>query len=368
MCIGSNIRKSAYFDATIADGVRSFSVYNHMYMPGDFGDPATEYRHLTEGVAMWDVAGERQVELNGPDAATLAQLLTTRDIAGTVVGQGRYVPLCNYNGILINDPVLLKLAEDRFWLSIADSDITLWAGAIAGERGLDVRVFEPDASPLAIQGPKATDLAADLFGDWVRTLKYFWFKETTLGGIPMVLARSGCSKQGGSELYLQDASRGSELWALVKAAGQAYDISPGAPSEVERIESGLLSYGGDCRLQTHPVNPFEVGLGHLVNLDSGGDFIGRQALLALKEKGIERRRVGLFIAGQPFAFPGHQIDIFHDGAAVGFISAAAYSHRLERNISVGVLSNRLSDDAQGLTIKLEDGERQLQVAALPFIK
>jgi aminomethyltransferase len=316
---------------------------------------------------MWDVAAERQVELIGPDAARLAQLLSARDIAGTVAGQGRYVPLCNHDGILINDPVLLKLAEDRFWLSIADSDIGLWAEAVARQCGLDVQVFEPDASPLAIQGPKAVDLAVDLFGDWVRQLKYFWFRETSLQGIPLILARSGWSKQGGFELYLLDAARGCELWDLVKAAGRRYGIGPGAPSDRERLESGLLSYGGDCRHLTRPANPFEVGLGHLVDLESGGDFIGRDALCAAKRAGIERRRAGFIIEGPPVAFPGHPLDVELKGEPVGFISNAVHSWRLERNIAVGLIPSRLSDDTKGLTVDLGNGPRALQVTGLPFI-
>ena len=239
--IGPNIRKSPYFAATVVDGVRSFSVYNHMYLPAHFGNPGLEYQRLTESVAMWDVGAQRQVEISGPDAAALVQYLCARDLADTGIGQGRYVPVCNHAGQLINDPVLLKLAEDRFWLSIADSDIELWASGIAAERGMTVTIFEPDVSPLAVQGPKAAELIAGIFGDWIYELKYFYFKQTNLQDIPLVLARSGWSKQGGFELYLQDASRGSELWDMVKHYGTAFDIGPGAPNVIERLESGLLS-------------------------------------------------------------------------------------------------------------------------------
>ncbi len=247
IAVGCNVRKSPYFDATVADGVRSFSIYNHMYAPSHFGDPAGEYQALVTGVVLWDVSCERQVQLAGPDAERLARYLTTREIGGMAVGQGKYVPLCDHQGHLINDPVLQKLADDCFWLSIADSDILLWAQAIAAERGLDVQVTEPDASPLAVQGPRAEDVVAGLFGDWVRQLKYFWFRETELDGIPILLARSGWSKQGGFELYLRDARRGGDLYWRVKEAGAPYGIVSSAPSDIERVESGLLSYGADAR-------------------------------------------------------------------------------------------------------------------------
>ena len=227
--ISPNIRKSPYFDATVADGVRSFSVYNHMYIPAHFGDPANEYRRLVGSVVMWDVGAQRQVEIAGRDAPILLQYLCARDLSGMTPGQGRYAPVCNAAGCLINDPVVLKLAEDRFWLSIADSDIGLWAEGVAAERRMSARICEPDVSPLAVQGPRAGDVISDLFGEWTRSLRHFQFRQTGLDGIPLVLARSGWSRQGGFELYLQDGSKGDELWNRVREAGAKYGIGPGLP-------------------------------------------------------------------------------------------------------------------------------------------
>ena len=366
--IGSNIRKSPYFDATVADGVQSFSVYNHMYLPAHFGDPQGEYECLVNGVAMWDVGAQRQVELLGPDAAQLVQYICARDISDTAIGQGRYVPICNHEGILINDPVLLKLSAEQFWLSIADSDIELWASAIAAERGLEVRVFEPDVSPLAVQGPKAAALIAQLFGDWIHELKYFWFRETSLHDIPLVLARSGWSKQGGFELYLRDAAYGSELWELVKQAGTAFGIGPGAPNDVERLESGLLSYGADARAQTHPANPFEVGLGKLVDLDGADDFIGKQALSKIRADGVKRRLSGFFIQGDPVPGSEHPVPVTQNGIEVGSIGEMAYSSRLEKNIAIGIISNDIADNADNLAISINNEPHVATIAALPFIK
>jgi len=230
LALGSRVRKSPFYDAAIAAGMAAASVYNHMVLPVNFGNPGEEYRRLTEGVAIWDVGCQRQVQLAGPDALALAAYLTPRDLSRCALGQGKYVPLCDFDGRLINDPVLLKLADDLIWLSIADSDVLLWAQAVAALKGLKVTVSEPDVSPLAVQGPLAVEVVADLFGEWVRELKYFWFRETDLEGIPLVLARSGWSKQGGYELYLRDGSRGTELWERVMAAGAAYGIGPGAPT------------------------------------------------------------------------------------------------------------------------------------------
>jgi aminomethyltransferase len=361
--IGCNVRKSPYFGATVADGVRSFSVYNHMFAPAHFGDPEGEYRALIENVVLWDVACERQVELRGPDAEQLMRYLTTRDIGNTAAGQGRYVPICDFDGYLINDPVLLKLSGDCFWMSIADSDILLWAKAIAAERGLDVCVREPDASPLAVQGPRADDVVADLFGDWVRDLKYFWFRETELGGIPILLARSGWSKQGGFELYLRDAQRGSELYNRVKEAGNPYGIVSGAPSDVERVESGLLSYGADAR---YCVNPFEAGLGAFVDLDRDDDFVGKAALQRIAAEGVRRRRLGFFVGGDPISGISAWCDVRLGRDIVGTITEAVYSPRLEKNIAVGMLAAGIADDEPRLEADIGTGRRPISVAQLPF--
>ncbi len=364
--IGPNLRKSAYFDATVRDGVQSFSVYNHMLIPGHFGDPDAEYDRLINGVAMWDVAAQRQVELRGPDAGRLAQYLTPRNLTKTRIGQGRYVPLCDHNGWLINDPVLLKLGEDRYWLSVADSDIHLWASAIAHHHGWDVAVFEPDVSPLAIQGPKAVEVVAALFGDHVRDFSYFGFAETRLDDIPLVLARSGWSKQGGYELYLMDSSHADSLWEQVKSAGQPHNIGPGAPNDIERLESGLISYGADMRLQTHRANPFEMGLGKLVDLANGHDFVGKAALERIAQTGPSRCRVGLVMDDNPTP-PGHQLPLFKDGEEIGFVSEFAYSKRLDKTIGIGLVQADRSAPGTRVEMRMGSSVHAASLSELPFI-
>ena len=366
IAIGARVRKSPYFNKTIEDGVTSFSVYNHMYMPTGYGDPVAEYDRLINGVAMWDVAVERQVSLKGPDAEKLARYLTTRDLGALNIGQGRYVPLCDHRGTLINDPVLLPIAEDEFWLSIADSDVLLFSRAIAAERGLNVSIHEPDVSPLAIQGPKAVEVVSDLFGDWVRDLKYFGHREARLNGIPLHVARSGWSKQGGYELYLMDGQRGGELWDIVKEAGQSYDIGPGTPNYIERLESGLVSYGADTDDFT---NPYEVGLGKFVSLDREDDFIGKEALKKIKEDGIKRQFVGYKIEGEPLAAGNQHKWPVKDGETfIGFVSASAWSPRVNSNIGVGLVETAYSEPGSKVTIQtdLEVGDLTAIVSKLPF--
>ena len=364
LAIAPRVRKSPFFEATLAAGATHFTVYNHMYMPVSYGDPAAEYRRLIEDVAMWDVSVERQVEIAGPDAAALAQYIAPRDLARCRVGQGKYVPLCDHAGRLINDPVLLRLAEDRFWLSIADSDVLLWVRAVAAERGYDAAVREPDVSPLALQGPKAEALVTDLFGAWPRQLKYFWFRETELSGIPLILARSGWSKQGGFELYLMDGTKGGALWDRVWEAGQAHGIGPGAPNAVERVESGLLSYGSDTDDET---DPFELGLERYLELDIEAEFIGKTALREIARRGPTRARVGLFLEGAPLETTEHPWAVTQDGRPVGRVTAAAYSPRLERNIALALIERAAAEDSAALSVSTPDGARAARVTGLPFL-
>jgi aminomethyltransferase len=347
----ARLRPSPFYEATLAAGVTAFTTYNHMLMPTSYGHPEEEYRRLLEGVSQWDVACERQVQLQGPDAARLAQMLCPRDLTRCKAGQGKYVALCDHEGTLINDPILLKLDDDRYWLSIADSNIWFWARAIAAERNLRVHVSEPDVSPLAVQGPLAEDVVAAIAGDWVRDLKYFWFRETRIDGIPVVVARSGWSKQGGFELYLMEA-------------GKPFGIGPGNPNVCERIESGLLSYGGDTDGAT---NPFEVRMGKYVDLEVPDDVIGIEALRRIHAAGPRRHQLGLVLEGdEPTALGFHWHTIFKDGRKVGDLTNCVWSNRLHRNIGFALISR---DCGAGTLVDVQKDGRSLAGALrdLPFV-
>jgi aminomethyltransferase len=331
----ARLRPSPFYEATVKEGVTNFTTYNHMLMPTAFGKPEEEYWRLINGVSQWDVAVERQVQLKGPDAGRLAQILSPRDLSKQKVGQGKYVPLCNHQGILINDPICLKLADDLYWLSIADSNIWFWAAAIAAERGLNVEVSEPDVSPMAIQGPKAEDVVAHVCGDWVRELKYFWFRETEIQGIPVVIQRSGWSKQGGFEIYLRDGTKGTALWNIFREAGAFWGIGPGGPNWCERVESGLISYGGDTDGTT---NPYEVRMGKYVDLQVPDDTVGIHALRRIAAEGPKRHSLGIILdAGEPVK-PGFLWNsIFQGGRKVGDLTNCIFSYRLQKNIGFALI-------------------------------
>lgn len=360
----TRLRPSPFFDASVADGVTGFTTYNHMLMPTGYGQPEEEYWRIINGVSMWDVSVERQVQLQGPDAGKLAQILCPRDLTKCVVGQGKYVAVCNHAGTVINDPILLKLDEQCYWLSIADSNIWFWAGAIAAERGLDVVVSEPDVSPLAVQGPMSEDVVASMFGEWVRELKFFWFRETKIDGIPVVVARSGWSKQGGFELYLMDGSKGTRLWNLVKEAGKPWGIGPGNPNHCERVESGLLSFGGDTDQQT---NPYEIRMGRYVDLDVPDDVVGIKALRKIKADGPRRHQLGIMLEGdEPDQAAFNWFGINSHGTKIGDMTNIAWSYRLKKNIGFALVSVDAKPGDEVVVMK-NGADVAAELCELPFI-
>ncbi len=361
--LGSRIRKSPYYEATVDAGAASFTIYNRMYMPMSYGDPMGEYERLKTGVSCWDVAAERQVEIVGPDATALADFVSARRLTDLRIGRARYAPMCDFRGCLINDPIALRLEENRWWLSLADSDMVFWVHAIAGARGLDAQVFEPDVSPLAVQGPLGADVCRDLFGaELIDSLGFFHHRAVELDGIPMVMCRSGWSRQGGFELFLTDASKGIELWNRVMAAGEAYGIAPGTPHQMERIENGLLSYGTDTDEDTDPI---EAGLGRYVDLDDDHDFAGKDALLARHADPAARRRlVNVDIQG-PMPAPEHPWPARWGNRTVGEVRTATWSPKLDRNIGLALVP---ADAEPGTVLDVDaDGLRlTATVSPVPF--
>ncbi len=335
-----------------------------MYLPLVYQDLESDYWHIKKGVTLWDVGCQRQVEITGPDAFKFLQHLTPRNLTNFNIGQCKYIALTTKDGGILNDPVALRLGENHFWLSIADRDILLWAKGLAVGFQMQVIVQEPDVSPLAVQGPDSFDVMADLFGDWVRKLRYFWFQETDLDGIPLVLARSGRSKQGGYELYLRDGSFGDQLWEIVMEAGRPYNIKPAAPSWIERIESGLLNYWDDMDENT---NPYEVGLGKYVDLDQEVNFIGKEALKKIKTTGIERKLVGLEIHSDPLSQQAQPWAIEYNGQPFGAITSAVYSPDLDKNIALAMVDIEYADVETQLVVDMEQKKAGATIAPLPFI-
>tara|TARA_B100000900_G_scaffold110943_1_gene92707 strand:+ start:194 stop:1348 length:1155 start_codon:yes stop_codon:yes gene_type:complete len=361
---GTQIRKSPYFDSTIKWGATGFSVYNHMYIPRDFGSPEQNFWNLIEKAILCDVAVERQVEITGPDAFKFTQLLTPRDLSNLAIGQCKYVLITNNEGGILNDPVLLRLAENHFWLSLADSDVLLWAQGVALNSGLNVKITEPDVSPLQLQGPTSGEIMAKLFGNNIKDLKYYWSKDCDLDGIPLIVSRTGWSSELGYEIYLRDSSRGNELYEKIMEAGKDNGLKPGHTSSIRRIEGGMLSYHADADINT---NPFELGLDRLVNLDSEVNFIGKEALRKIKEVGVKRKQVGLELDCKPLNGPNTTFWSIHkDGKKIGKVTSAVYSPRLKKNIALAMVEINQSEIGNKLKVNISDGEISCVVVEKPF--
>ena len=361
---GTQIRKSPYFDATVKWGATGFSVYNHVYIPRDFGSPEKNFWNLIEKSILCDVAVERQVEITGPDAYKFTQLLTPRDLSKLSVGQCKYVLIVNNDGGILNDPVLLRLAENHFWLSLADSDVLLWAQGVAVNSGLDVRISEPDVSPLQLQGPTSQKIMVKLFGEDIRELKYYWLREYELDGIPLIVSRTGWSSELGYEIYLRDGLRGNELYEKIMEAGKEHGLQPGHTSSIRRIEGGMLSYHADADIHT---NPFELGFDRLVDLDTDVNFIGKEALKKIKQEGIKRKQVGLIIDCDPLSGPNTTFwPIEKDGKKIGKVTSAVYSPRLKKNIALSMVEVNHSELGNQLDVQTNEGKYSATIVEKPF--
>ncbi|CAB4881757.1 unannotated protein [freshwater metagenome] len=363
LAITRRLRSTPFSSRIEAAGVKTYTVYNHMLLPTQFRGVEEDYHHLRSAVQVWDVGCERQVELAGPDAARLAQMLTVRDLRKFEVGRCGYAPVVDDDGFLINDPVALRVADDRWWFSVSDSDVLLWAGGIARGMQLDVTVREPEVWPLAVQGPFAEDVVAAVFGESARAIRFFRFAPLEFKGHSMLVARSGWSAQGGFEIYVDDAELGGLLYDALIDAGQQYGIGPGCPNLIERIEAGLITYGTDA---TRSDTALEAGLLRYCSLDAPIDAIGIDALRRQRDAGVSRRICGFMIEGDRVPHQRNPWPASVGGEAVGEVTSAVWSPRLGTNVALGMLPiDHLAPGTQ-VVVSCTDGERVATVVDVPF--
>ena len=361
---GTQIRKSPFFDATIRWGAKGFSTYNHMYIPRDFGDPEENFWNLINDAILCDVAVERQVQIKGPDAEKFVQMMTPRDLSKMSVGQCKYVILTNQYGGILNDPVLLKISDDCYWFSLADSDVLFWAQGLAANTKFDVDICEPDVSPLQLQGPKSREIMINLFGENISDLKYYWFKPFKLNGIDLIVSRTGWSSELGYEIFLLNSKDGDNLYQTIMESGQHMGLKPGHTSTIRRIEGAMLSYHADMDINT---NPFELGLEKFIDIDKDFDFIGKEALLEIKKEGIKRKLVGVEIDGEPMSGPNTTFwKIENNNIAVGKVTSAVYSPRLEKNIALAMIEKKHTVIGTELKIMSENNILNARVVEKPF--
>ena len=335
-----------------------------MYIPRDFGDPEQNFWNLINDAILCDVSVERQVEIIGADAEKFVQYLTPRDVSKCAVGQCKYILITNENGGILNDPVLLRLGENHFWLSLADSDILLWAKGVALNSGMNVQICEPDVSPLQLQGPRSKEIINALFGPKVSELRYYRLTKFTYQEIPLVVSRTGWSSELGFEIFLCDSSKGKKLWDLIMDVGTPLGLRPGHTSTIRRIEGGMLSYHADFDANN---NPFEMGLDRLVNLEKKTDFIGKKALLAVKKAGISKKHIGLVINMEPLESPNKEYwSIEKDGKIIGKVTSAVYSPRLKKNIALAIVEKPFASLGLDLSLIIDGSKVQAKIVTIPF--
>ena len=365
--IGPRVRKSPFYDGSMRQGALTFTIYNHTFMPTSYDpDPELEFSRVINDVQIWDVGCERQLQITGPDTMQMAQLITPRDLSNCEVGQCKYALITDQHGGVINDPVMVRLGDKQVWFSLADSDTLLWAKGVAASNKLKVTIDEPDVSPLQGQGPKSRELMRDVFGDWIGDLEFYRMREIELDGIPLVVARTGYSKELCYEIYLRDGQYGDKLWDRFFEAGQAYKVTAGAPNQILRVEGGILSYGTDMNLDN---NPYEINLGWTVDSGQDADFIGKEALLRISNDGIRQRLLGAIIAGEKMTrFNEEHWPAFVDDKAAGHMTTCVYSPRLEQNLAFVMTKSEYANDGQEIEIQSPSGTMRATLCELPFIK
>ena len=358
------LRSTPYTSRIENQGVTAYTVYNHMLLPAAFGSLEESCDHLKKNVQVWDVAAERQVEISGKDAAKLIQLMTCRDLSKSKVGRCYYCPIIDENGNLVNDPVILKLAEDRWWVSIADSDVIFFAKGLASGNKFDVKIYEPNVDIFAVQGPKSFDLMEKIFGKKIKDLKFFGFDYFEFNETKHLIARSGWSKQGGFEVYVENTQSGLELYDQLFELGKEFNVKPGCPNLIERIESGLLSYGNDF---DNNDNPFECGFGKYVNLDTNINFLGKDKLKKIEKEGIKRKLMGVLIETNKINLT-KSVNIKDDNNNfIGELRSACYSPHFKKVIGIAMINQPYCKASESGIIEINGNSLSLKVCDLPFI-
>ena len=350
------------FSSKIEDKVKGVTVYNHMILPTIFKDAEEDCRHLKSEVQVWDVSVQRQVEIVGKDAAKLLEILTPRNVKNMNPNKCLYAPMVNQNGGMINDPVLLRVDEDRYWISIADSDVLLWVSGIAAALKLNVEITEPSVSPLAIQGPKSKILMKRIFGNEMDKFNYFDLRKLTFGKHTLNVARTGWSKQGGFEIYVEGTEYADDLWEELFSNGKDLNIRPGCPNQIERIESGLLSYGSDMTIKN---SPFECGLGRFCEIDANSICIGSEALENIASQGPSKVLRYFDIKGDTIPFCHDHWPILSN-KKVGEITSGVFSSEFNTNVAIGIVEVEYATEGTKIQILIENELRDAFVKEKPF--
>lgn len=386
MLISTRVRKSPYWHLSVEAGCWRATVYNRMYHPRGYvrpedGGAMVEYESLVHDVTLWNVAVERQIQVKGPDAEAFVNYVITRDATKIKPMRGKYVILCNEEGGILNDPVLLRIAEDEFWFSLSDSDLELWLRGVNLGLGYNVSIAEIDVAPVQIQGPKSEDLMADMFGDEVRNIPFYGLMAGQVAGHDVIVSQTGFTGEKGYEIYLRDATQHAEdLWYAVLKAGEPHNLRVIAPAHHRRIAAGILSWGQDLDQETLP---FQCNLAYQVPRNKQADYIGKQRLEEIRtqvEAGHPPYRltmVGLRFDGAPVTDYANDFWLISQTVGedpLGYVTSPWYSPELGTNIALGYVPFELRHVGTQLVVKLppeyaaSDGSLEVpaEVVDVPF--
>ena len=358
------LRGTPYTSRIEKQGVTAYTIYNHMLLPAAFGSLEDSYHHLKEHVQVWDVAAERQVEISGKDSAKLVQLMTCRDLSKSKDGRCYYCPIIDENAGLINDPVVLRFNENKWWVSIADTDVILFAKGLAIGHKFDVKIVEPTVDIMAVQGPKSFKLMEKVFGEKITKLKFFGFDYFDFDGVKHLIAQSGWSKQGGYEIYVENTESGLNLYDHLFEIGKEFNIKPGCPNLIERIESGLLSQGNDMDIGD---NPYECGFDKYVNIDSDIDFVGKEKLKKIKSEGLKKKLMGVKIDADEISVTGSINLTDENNKVIGDLRSGCYNPKFKQVIGIAMIKKPYFEASQTFKIDINGNTFNGTVCDLPFI-
>ena len=358
------LRSTPYTSRIESQGVTAYTVYNHMLLPAAFGSLEDSYHHLKEHVQIWDVAGERQVEISGKDSAKLVQLMTCRDLSKSKDGRCYYCPILDDEAGIINDPVVLRINENRWWISIADSDVILFAKGLAIGNKFDVKITEPNVDIMAVQGPKSFKLMEKVFGDKITKLKFFGFDYFDFQGTKHLIAQSGWSKQGGYEIYVENTKSGLDLYDHLFEVGKEFNVKPGCPNLIERIESALLSFGNDMDNED---NPYECGFDKFINIESDINFLGKEKLKKIKAEGIKKKLMGIKFDAKEISLSGSLDLKDENNNIIGELRSACYSPHFGKVIGIAMIKKPYWEVSQSVKAEINGNICIGNVCDLPFI-
>ena len=357
------VKVTPYTSRLESYGVGGYTVYNHMLLPTHFKSLEDEYFHLKKDVQLWDVSVQKQIEVSGSDSYKLVQLMTCRDLSGAKVFKCYYVPLIDGNGNMINDPLVLKVEDMKWRICIADSDVLLYAKGIADSMNLNVQIHETEISTLAVQGPKSLDVMKKVFGDEIGKLKFFNFNYFKFEGIDFMISKSGFSKQGGYEIYVENLKSGLKLYDYIIKVGKKFNLKPGCPNVIERIEGALLSYGNDM---DNNDNPLECGLDKFVHLENDIDFLGKEKLIKIKENGINKKLMGVKINLDKINLRS-AIHLTIGDKIIGEIRSAVFSPTFKMVIGIAMINKPYFLSKDQFDIVIENRKYKGEICDIPFV-